>query len=142
MIRLKNTSDLERPRRDPETGESKQGSVIDTYLTSNPLSRPGEWVEIPKDRTGRRTDSQWEKHLSQHKEEKSKGFHIVINPGETVELQNEEQAEYLYKTYGSMEGAPNEQRTHNWLIEVDGSGDELKGAQSLFAKYRENKKVY
>ncbi|MHA1305181.1 MAG: hypothetical protein ACTSQE_15945 [Candidatus Heimdallarchaeaceae archaeon] len=73
---------------------------------------------------------------------------IVIRAGETVKFEgkgedkayNEEQAEYLYKTLGSIEdggslypGGPRV-TSSNFLIEVDEKGEEIK--TNLFKKYR------
>lgn len=142
MIRLKNRSNEERTHFDEATQKMVVGSTIDIALTEHPITRPDEWVEVPKDKTGRNSDPRWERHLSQHKDKQSKSFRIVIKPGETVELENEEQAEYLYKIYGALEGTQEEPKVWNWLLEVDENGAEIKGPHSLHSKYRENKKAY
>ncbi len=126
MIILKNISD-----------ETRNPATVDTNLTENPITKTRQWTEYPKDASGN-VDKLAVKHYK--KEDRSKKHHIVIKPGEMMKFAdnrnfNEEQAEYLYLTYGAPDLATADGvKNNNWLIEVDKEGNEVK--DYLFQKYR------
>ena len=131
MIRLKNVSDALEPR--------SGGSTINTHLTKHPLTQPREWTKEPIDETTGEVSKKQLRGLPPDK--RSKDYHIVIAPGQTVvfgedEDFNEEQAEYLYLLYGHREDAPERPRVRNWLLEVDEEGQEIKADQSLWYTHR------
>ena len=133
MIRLKNASDQER----------MGGSTIDTILTEHPITRTREWTKLPVDPYTGQLSKMQAKGFDPN--DKSKEYHIIIKPGETINFGegqkfNEEQAEYIYRQYGNKETLPvlHEAPTRNWLVEVDENGQELKGQGTLHDKYRMN----
>ena len=120
-----------------ELGKYAEGVTIETTLTDHPISNPREWVEKPKRRDGTIDPVQ---SAGFDEKDKSAATKVVIKPGETKEFKNEEQAEHIYMTYGDKELRADERgaKTRNWLIQIDKEGNEMKGANTLHAKYREN----
>ena len=118
--------------------EFKQTNVIDVVLTVPPISNPREWVSKPLRPNGEVDEVKARGFLDK---DRSEGFRVVIKPGETVAFGegsefNEEQAEYIYRTFGSPDVPLGEPPTYNWLIEVDEDGGEKRGYGSFYDKYR------
>ena len=81
--------------------EFKQTNVIDVVLTVHPISNPREWVSKPLRPNGEVDEVKARGFLDK---DRSEGFRVVIKPGETVAFGegsefNEEQAEYIYRTF-------------------------------------------
>lgn len=118
---------------------SKDGAVLDIEVTENPITRTRQWTEFPIDETTGLPDKIAGAGFDPADE--SKAYHIVIKPGETMEFGkktglNEEQAEYVYKSFGDPETT--DSNVNNWLIEVDEKGEEKKGVGTLHWKYRKS----
>ena len=126
MIILKNISNTWRVPKE-----------IKTKMTGHPISNTREWTELPKDIYGQVDKNAAKGFLEK---DKSKVYEIKLLPGKILkfglkEKYNEEQAEYLYKTFGDPELASRDGlKNENFLIEIDEDGKEVK--DYLFKKYR------
>lgn len=131
VIRLKNISD-----------KMKHPSTIDVNLTEHPLTRTDEWVNPPIPLREDEDEEQQLRDIGYNPKARSKQYHVVIAPGETVEFGegrefNEEHGRYIYRTFGSPDIPAEEGKNFNWLIEVDEDGNEYKEDYfSLYWDYR------